>query len=103
MLAALRDADAVTRELAAWAIPEPTGKTLTVGMIDQFGRSHTLKAGNYSNPRWLEWGPTYRPAPGDSGSGVFVIRIKPDDKARANMLPDSIKKAAVAGGIPGAS
>ena len=47
-------------------------------MVDQFGEAHVVKGGNYSNPRWLEWGPAYRPVGGDSGSGVFVLRRKPD-------------------------
>ena len=42
-------------------------------MIDQKGVEHLVKAGNYSNPRLLEWGSSYKPIPGDSGSGVFVM------------------------------
>jgi hypothetical protein len=67
-----------TAEVAGWAIPEPNGQLVTVQMIDQFGTGHMVKGGNYSNPRWLEWGPAYRPVGGDSGSGVFVLRKKPD-------------------------
>ncbi len=67
-----------TAEVAGWAIPEPDGQAVTVQMIDQFGAGHFVKGGNYSNPRWLEWGPTYRPVGGDSGSGVFVLRKKAD-------------------------
>ncbi len=65
-------------ELAPWAIPDPDGQNVTIQTIDQFGNGHLVKGGNYSNPRWLEWGPTYRPVPGDSGSGVFVLRKKND-------------------------
>jgi hypothetical protein len=65
-------------EFAGWAIPDPGGQLVTVQMIDQFGAGHTVKGGNYSNPRWLEWGPAYRPVGGDSGSGVFVQRRKPE-------------------------
>ncbi len=65
-------------EVSGWATPEPTGRTLTIQTVDQFGNPHVVKAGNYSNPRWLEWGPSYSPIPGDSGSGVFVVRLKPD-------------------------
>ena len=65
-------------EIAGWAIPEPDGQIVMAQMIDQFGAGHIVKGGNYSNPRWLEWGPTYRPVGGDSGSGVFVLRKKAD-------------------------
>lgn len=65
-------------EMVEWHIPEPSGQTVQVQMVDQFGGPHIVKAGNYSNPRWLEWGPSYRPVPGDSGSGVFVVRRRPD-------------------------
>ena len=63
---------------AAWATPEPDGQIVMAQMIDQFGAGHIVKGGNYSNPRWLEWGPTYHPVGGDSGSGVFVLRKKAD-------------------------
>ena len=65
-------------ELARFAIPEPAGRTLTVRSMDQFGAAHVMKAGNYSNPRWLEWGPSYSPVAGDSGGGVFVVRERAD-------------------------
>lgn len=55
-------------------IPGPAGRVVTVVMIDQFGKEHVVKGGNFSNPRWLEWGPAFRPVGGDSGSGVFVVR-----------------------------
>jgi len=53
--------------------PGPAGQTVAVRMIDQHGVEHAVKAGNYSNPRLLEWGLAYKPFPGDSGSGVFVM------------------------------
>ncbi len=55
-------------------VPDPDGETLPIVSFDQFEKIHAVRAGNYSNPRWLEWGDTYRPIPGDSGSGVFVLR-----------------------------
>ncbi|HEU5119155.1 MAG TPA: hypothetical protein VFT74_21375, partial [Isosphaeraceae bacterium] len=55
-------------------LPDPDGETLPIVSIDQFEKLHAVRAGNYSNPRWLEWGNAYRPIPGDSGSGVFVLR-----------------------------
>ena len=59
--------------IASRAYPGPAGQTVLVRMIDQKGVEHALKAGNYSNPRLLEWGPSYKPIPGDSGGGVFVM------------------------------
>jgi hypothetical protein len=48
------------------------GEVVNVAVVDQKDRGYVLRAANYSNPRWLEWGPHYQPIPGDSGSGVFV-------------------------------
>jgi hypothetical protein len=53
--------------------PAPAGGTVIVRMIDQYDVEHAVKAGNYSNPRLLEWGLSYKPVHGDSGSGVFVM------------------------------
>lgn len=61
-------------EMIDWPIPDPEGGIVNVQTIDQFDKPHHVKAGNYTNPRWLEWGPSYRPIPGDSGSGMFVVR-----------------------------
>jgi hypothetical protein len=66
---ALKPAEGLTSR----AYPSPTGQTVAVRMLDQNGVEHALKAGNYSNPRFLEWGPSYKPIPGDSGGGVFVM------------------------------
>jgi len=55
-------------------------------MIDGHGVEHAVRAGNYSNPRWLEWGPAYRPIPGDSGGGVFVVREGPDGRPRPILI-----------------
>lgn len=63
--------------LAPAPVPGPDGQAVPVYTIDQFGRAHGVRAGNFSNPRWLEWGPAYRPIPGDSGSGVFAYRRRP--------------------------
>jgi hypothetical protein len=69
--------------MSARAYPSPDGQTVAVRMIDGHGVEHALKAGNYRNPRYLEWGPSYKPIPGDSGGGVFVIR----DMAKGDPLP----------------
>ncbi len=67
--------------MAARSYPGPSGQTVYVRMIDGHGVEHAVRAGNYSNPRWLEWGPAYKPIPGDSGGGVFVISSGADGKA----------------------
>lgn len=64
--------------LALSPVPGPDGRTIPIYAIDQFEKAHGVRAGNYSNPRWLEWGPGYKPIPGDSGGGVFAYRRRPD-------------------------
>jgi hypothetical protein len=60
-------------QVAADAVPGPAGGELAVLAIDQKNAMHRVRAANYTNPRWLEWGDAYRPIPGDSGSGVFFL------------------------------
>jgi Trypsin len=79
---ALRPAPA----LATRSYPGPGGQTVSVRMIDAHGVEHAVRAGNYSNPRWLEWGPAYKPIPGDSGGGVFVVREGPDGEVRPILI-----------------
>lgn len=69
--------DLVPASISNEIIPEPDGQTLPIVSVDQFEKLHIVRAGNYSNPKWLEWGNTYRPIPGDSGSGVFVLKRDP--------------------------
>ena len=66
--------------------PGPGGQTVSVRMIDGRGVEHAVRAGNYSNPRWLEWGPAYKPIPGDSGGGVFVMHNGPDGQSRPVLI-----------------
>ncbi len=61
-------------------IPHPDGQTIPIYTIDKTEVPHVVRAGNYSNPKWLEWGPAFKPIPGDSGSGVFVYRRTPDNQ-----------------------
>jgi hypothetical protein len=70
--ALLRDLRPV--ELVDRPLPDPAGQVVPAHTIDQFDREHVVRGGNYSNPRWLEWGPDFFPVPGDSGSGLFVAR-----------------------------
>jgi hypothetical protein len=79
---AIRPAPALT----ARSYPGPGGQTISVRMIDGHGVEHAVRAGNYSNPRWLEWGPAYKPIPGDSGGGVFVIREGPEGEVRPILI-----------------
>ncbi|WP_435009382.1 hypothetical protein P12x_000633 [Tundrisphaera lichenicola] len=72
--------------LSARCFPGPVGQTVAVRMIDGRGVEHAVRAGNYSNPRWLEWGPAYKPIPGDSGGGVFVVREGSDGKPRPILI-----------------
>jgi hypothetical protein len=81
-LRSLKTAPAMT----AMAYPSPAGQTVSVRMIDRNGVEHAVRAGNYKNPRWLVWGPGYRPIPGDSGGGVFVVRQGPDGHPRAILI-----------------
>ena len=85
-------------EVSGFADPGPGGRTLTVQTVDQFGNPHVVKAGNYSNPRWLEWGPSYSPVPGDSGSGVFVVRIKPDGSTGPVLVGVVVDRSGSGGG-----
>ncbi len=72
--------------LAARSYPGPGGQTVSVRMIDGHGVEHAVRAGNYSNPRWLEWGPAYKPIPGDSGGGVFVMHPGADGQPRPILI-----------------
>ncbi len=73
-------------DLADHPIPARSGQTVSVRMVDKEGQEHTFRAGNYSNYRLLEWGPTYRPVPGDSGGGVFGFRRSPDGRLRPVLI-----------------
>jgi hypothetical protein len=74
------------RGLTSRSYPGPDGQTVSVHMIDGHGVEHALKAGNHRNPRYLEWGPSYKPIPGDSGGGVFVLREVPEGDPQAILI-----------------
>jgi hypothetical protein len=78
--------------------PEPAGQTVLIWTIDQFGEAHRLRAGNYSNPKWLEWGRIYEPVPGDSGSGVFMAIPDSQGKLRPTLTGVVVDRAMVGGG-----
>ena len=66
--------------------PGPGGRSVDVRMVDGRGVEHAVLAGNHSNPRWLEWGKSYQPIPGDSGGGVFVVRPGPNGQPRPILI-----------------
>jgi hypothetical protein len=85
--------------LASRLYPGPGGQTVSVRMIDQYGVEHAVKAGNYSNPRLLEWGLAYKPIPGDSGSGVFVMSRSSDGRPSRPVLIGVISSNDARGGM----
>jgi hypothetical protein len=84
---------------ASRTYPRPGGETVLVRMIDQKGVEHALKAGNYSNPRLLEWGPAYKPIPGDSGGGVFVMSGGSEGRSPRPVLVGIIVSTDARGGM----
>jgi hypothetical protein len=84
--------------LAANDVPRPAGQTLQVRMIDGQGVEHAVRAGNYANPRWLEWGPGYRPVPGDSGAGVFTLVRTQDQTAQPVLIGVIVGQSGPGGG-----
>jgi hypothetical protein len=67
--------------LADHMIPSGTREVVVVHILDQKGREHVVRAGNHLNPKCLAWGSrNYRPEPGDSGAGVFLVRRGADGR-----------------------
>jgi hypothetical protein len=93
ILARLRPAELVRGRLF-----RPDGEVASVVMIDQKEREHELRAANYGNPRWLEWGPKYQPIPGDSGSGVFITLAGEPGKRRALLVGVVTDRSPTGGG-----
>ena len=79
---AIRPAPALTTRY----YPGPNGGAVDVRMIDGHRVEHAVRAGNYSNPIWLEWGRSYQPIPGDSGGGVFVVAPGPTGTPRPILI-----------------
>ncbi len=79
-------------------IPGPAGQTLAVRAFDARGTEHAVRAGNYANPRWLEWGSAYRPIPGDSGGGVFYLRKGTDGQVRPVLIGVVVERSDRGGG-----
>jgi hypothetical protein len=71
---------------------------LPVFAIDQFDKPHLIRAGNFTNPRWLEWGKAYTPIPGDSGSGVFGFVSGRNDELEAVLIGVVTDKSPNGGG-----
>ena len=93
-LEALRPAPALT----VHPVPAPSGQVVEIHAFDAKGREHAVRAGNFSNHRWLEWGPAYRPIPGDSGGGVFVFRRAPDGHPRPVLIGVVVDRSDTGGG-----
>ena len=85
-------------ELIAHPLPAPSGQIVPIRAFDARGTEHAVRAGNFTNPRWLEWGPAYRPIPGDSGGGVFVLRRAPDGKLRPILIGVVVDRSDTGGG-----
>ena len=49
-------------------------------MVDGQNKERHVRAGNFQNPRLLEWGHGFDPQPGDAGAGVFIVREAPDGR-----------------------
>lgn len=81
-----------------WPLSDLGGRPISARIHDQFGKEHVVRAGNYSNPKWLEWGPSYRPLPGDSGSGVFVFPRTPSGKPKPVLIGVVVDRSDVGGG-----
>jgi hypothetical protein len=85
-------------EVTARLVPDPNGQTLRVRMTDQFEKDHDIRAGNYTSPRWLEWGPAFYPVPGDSGSGVFLVRKGADGSPKPVLIGVVVDRSSRGGG-----
>ena len=62
------------RSLVAGTFSTPNKFAVTARIIDANSREHIVRAGNFENPRLLEWGRAFRPKLEDSGAGVFFLR-----------------------------
>lgn len=67
-----------TARVSGAAVPDQEGVPVAALTIDQTDEVRVVRAVNFSNPLWLEWGSTYRPIPGDSGGGLFAFARGPD-------------------------
>lgn len=85
-------------ELTIDPIPAPKGDVVAACSIDQKSTLHRMRAGNFSNPRWLEWGDRYKPIPGDSGSGVFAIVETSNGKSKPILIGVVTDRSALGGG-----
>jgi hypothetical protein len=85
-------------EIAGWPLSDLGGRPVPARILDQFGKEHVVRAGNFSNPKWLEWGPSYRPLPGDSGSGVFIFPRTGDGKPRPTLIGVVVDRSDIGGG-----
>jgi hypothetical protein len=85
-------------EITPERIPDGRGEVVAIWVVDQFRELHRLRAGNFSNPLWLEWGPVYKPVPGDSGSGIFAAIPREDRTLRPVLIGVVTDRASRGGG-----
>jgi hypothetical protein len=64
--------------LVSHPFPPPLGVAVPVRMVGGDGREHAVRACNFNNPLWLEWGHAFDPVSDDSGAGVFILRETAD-------------------------
>jgi len=72
--------------LAASTYPGPSGGAVTARLFDADGRERSVRAGNFQNPRLLEWGHGFDPKSGDAGGGVFVLRGVPGGRPESFLI-----------------
>jgi hypothetical protein len=84
--------------VADWPLSAIGGRPIAARVHDQFGKEHVVRAGNYSNPKWLEWGPSYRPLAGDSGSGVFIFPRSAEGRPKPTLIGVVVDRSDIGGG-----
>ena len=85
-------------DLVTWPSPGRDGQVTSLRVQDQRGVEHAVRASNFSNPRWLEWGPAYRPIPGDSGSGMFAVVADRDGAEHPVLIGALVDRSREGGG-----
>lgn len=86
-------------ELTRHLVPAGRDQIVSVHIVDQFDEEHVVRAGNHLNPKCLAWGRGgYDTRPGDSGSGVFIVRWTPEGTPRA-LLIGTVSQTDDRGGI----
>jgi hypothetical protein len=86
-------------ELTRHPVPVGRDQIVSVHIVDQFDEEHVVRAGNHLNPKCLAWGRGgYDTRPGDSGSGVFIVRRTPEGAPQV-LLIGTVSQTDDRGGI----